>query len=338
MGKKIQKVNKKMNSKQFKVATFYKYIELNNLNELTEKIKEKCSEIKLMGTILLAEEGINGNIAGTREQLNEFKEFLESIPEFKEMVYRENFSECIPFKKASVRKRNEIVTLGLKEVNVKHRGRHISPQELKKMIQEKQEIVLLDARSNYETKIGKFKNAVTLNIENFREFPKKLNELNKFKEKKIVMYCTGGVKCEKASAYLKEKGFKNVFQLNGGIINYINQFPDSELEGRCFVFDKRLSVPSGKKDSLISSCKICHKETAQYINCSNTKCDELFICCNECKEKFLETCSKKCRKELEKQETIKAKKEKIQMNKANLEKIELKKVKLKKIEMDVKAV
>jgi len=193
-----------------------------------------------------------------------------------------------------VKTRKEIVTSGLK-VDLKDKGEHIPPKKLKEMLDKKEDIVMLDARNDYESKIGKFKNAVTPNIHEFRQFKKLLKNLEKYKDRKIVMYCTGGVRCEKSSAFLKENGFKNVLQLDGGIINYINQFQDSYFEGRCFVFDNRISIPAGLKNPDISMCDYCHVPSSRYINCKNEKCDKFFICCKECDNIMKHSCSKQCK-------------------------------------------
>ena len=213
---------------------------------------------------------------------------------FKDIKFKHTISKIHPFKKTIVRVRKEIVTSGLK-VNLNKKAEYVSPKELNNIIDKQKDIILLDARNNYESKIGKFKNALTPNIETFKQFKKIKKDLLKFKNKKIITYCTGGVRCEKASAFLKENGFKNVFQLEGGILNYIEKFPDKHFEGRCFVFDNRMSIPSSKKSKEISICELCHVNCSHYINCINVKCDKLFICCNNCEKKFNHACSKKCK-------------------------------------------
>ena len=179
------------------------------------------------------------------------------------------------------------------KVDMKKIGKHLGPKKLREMYDKKEDFIILDARNDYEYKIGKFKNSTTSKI-TFREFKKVPEQLKEYKNKKIVMYCTGGVRCEKASAYMIKKGFRNVFQLEGGILNYIEKFPDSYFEGRCFVFDDRLSISTGKKTKDISVCEKCHKPSGRYINCLNKYCDKLFICCEECHKKWDGCCSKTC--------------------------------------------
>ena len=276
------------------ITSFYKYVNIKNPDLFREKHQKYCDKLGVKGKILVAKEGINGSVSGTGEQINKYKKELLKNKLFKDIKFKDNLTDILPFKKTIVRVRKEIVTSGLK-VNLKNKGNYVSPEEFNNLI-EKQKITVLDARNNYETKIGKFKNAITPNIETFREFKKVPKLLSKFRNKKIVTYCTGGVRCEKASAFLKENGFKNVYQLDGGILNYINKFPDKYFEGRCFVFDNRMSIPSGESNKEISLCEICHIPSGRYVNCANKICDKMFISCAECSKKLRNFCSKKCSK------------------------------------------
>ena len=274
------------------VSSFYKYIEIKDPIKFQESHLKYCKDLGIKGKILLAEEGINGTISGTEEQIRKYKKDFKKNKLFKDVIFKDTISDSHPFKKTLVRIRNEIVSSGL-NVNMKNKADYISPEELNKLI-EKEEVVLLDARNNYESKIGKFKNAITPDIETFRDFKKVPKLISKLKDKTIVTYCTGGIRCEKASAFLKASSFNNVLQLHGGIIEYINEFPDKHFEGRCFVFDNRLSIPSGNKTKDITICEICHVPCGRYINCANKKCDNLFVCCEECDIKLKHACSKKC--------------------------------------------
>lgn len=279
------------------VSSFYKYVNVKAPVSFQIKHQEFCNKLGIKGKVLVAKEGINGSVSGTKEQIYEYKKEIIKNKLFSDLLFKDTIAEEHPFKKTIVRTRKEIVTSNLK-VKLRNKGKYISPEELNNLIERNEDFIILDARNNYESKIGKFKGAITPNIETFREFKKVIKDLSKFKDKKIVTYCTGGVRCEKASAFLKENGFNNVFQLNGGIINYINQFPDKYFEGRCFVFDDRLSIPSGKNTKDITICEICHIPSGRYINCANKKCDNLFICCEECDFKLNHTCSKGCRAKL----------------------------------------
>jgi len=263
-----------------KVISFYKYTRIKNPELLKERIREKCNSIK--GRILIGKEGINGACSGNIEK---FKEFL--VGEFPGLTFREQECEKQVYSKLVVRTRKEIVNFGEK-VDLRNAGKHISPEELQKTLDNKEEVILLDARNDYEVNVGKFKNAISLNINNFREFPEKYKKLNSFKNKKIIMYCTGGVRCEKSSAYLKEKGFTNVNQLEGGIINYVNNFPNTHFKGGCFVFDNRLNFGEIK-------CSLCNKQTSSIINCHNLNCDKLIVSCKKCQERLDKSCSLNCK-------------------------------------------
>jgi len=184
---------------------------------------------------------------------------------------------------------HEAVTYFVKEIqkiDLKKR------EELLKMLDKKEDVVLLDVRNRYETRIGKFKNAIELDIDVFNEFPEKINKINGLKNKKIVMYCTGGVRCEKASAALLNQGVKDVYQLDGGILNYGKECSDAHWEGKCFVFDRRVSIPldSTKEVHPISRCDICNEFSDIYVNCKNVECDKLFICCKNCQSRHKGYC------------------------------------------------
>ena len=275
------------------VTSFYKYVRMLRPVEFQQRHLRYCESLGIRGKILVSKEGINGAVSGSDAQMLKYKQHLKQNELFSGVKFKDTFAESHPYKKMIVRLRPEIVTFGTR-VNVKNSAERVSPKTLKKWI-EKEQVILLDARNSYESKIGKFKGAITPDISAFREFPKVLSELDKHKSRKIVTYCTGGIRCEKASAFLKENGFSRVYQLEGGILNYIQKFPDDHFEGRCFVFDSRLSVPSGKKNETITACDACHAPCGNYLNCKNVKCDKMFICCENCKKTLNGACSKKCK-------------------------------------------
>ena len=280
------------------VTSFYKYSEIKEPEEFRTEHQKLCDSLGIKGKILVANEGINGCASGTPEQIEKYQQALNSDARFSEIKFKDTFSEDHPYKKMIVRVRPEIVTFG-HDVDMSKKAEYVEPGKLREWI-ERQEVVLIDARNDYESRIGKFTGAITPKLDVFRDFPNVVKDFEAYKNKKIVTYCTGGIRCEKASAYLKQNGFENVYQLKDGILNYIEQFPDDYFEGRCFVFDFRLSVPSGKKNAAITACDMCHAPNDSYINCRNTKCDKMLVCCPECREKMAGTCSKACRAEFEK--------------------------------------
>ena len=275
------------------VSSFYKYVRIRDPEGFRKKHQECCNRLGIKGKILVAGEGINGSVSGTAEQIGRYKKTLCGSRLFRSVAFKDTPSENHPYKKMIVRVRPEIVTFG-KNVDLRNKGRHVTPRTLNSWIKNR-ETVLVDVRNGYENKIGKFAGAVTLGIENFRNFPGAIELLKKYRNRKIVTYCTGGIRCEKASALLKEKGFKSVYQLQDGILNYSAQYPDAHFKGRCFVFDFRLSVPTGTRDEKLSRCELCHAPSHEYLNCVNNACDRLFISCGECRKGLGGACSKKCR-------------------------------------------
>ena len=278
------------NPMEYKVVYFYKYVDLDSPETLLYQIKAICKELKLFGRLLLGKEGINAAVSGTVKDVEEFQIRLRKSKEFSDIEFKEQIINKNPFHKLVIRIRDEIVAFKEK-VDMNHKGTYLEPKELKEMI-ENEYAVVIDVRNDYETKLGKFKNAITIPIKYFRDFPDVLKKLEHFKDKKVVTYCTGGIRCEKASAFMKEKGFKNVYQLHGGILNYLNQFHDENFEGGCFVFDDRLNFEGGRDAT--TSCKHCSEKSGIYFNCHNIDCDKLFVCCKVCQEKMNKSCSEEC--------------------------------------------
>jgi len=222
----------------YRVISFYRYVTLNIVEILREEILKKCQELEILGRILLGQEGINGAVCGEEKKIRLFQEYLEHY--FPALTYRGQNVEYQAYHKLVVRVRKEIVVFG-KKVDMGHLGKHISPQQLKEWYDINKDFVIIDARNQHEALVGKFKEAVVLPIKTFKEFPDAIEKFKHLKGKDVVMYCTGGIRCEKASAYMKELGFSSVYQLEGGIINYVNHYPETYYEGACFMFDDRLS-------------------------------------------------------------------------------------------------
>ena len=275
---------------------FYKYVNIENPEQLKEEQFKLCKSLNLLGTILVANEGINGCLSGKEKYLEQYKKALIKNKKFSDIKFKEGITKKHAFKKMYVRVRDEIVSSRFK-ANIKKAAPYIEPKQLKQLMDNNEEIILLDARNNYEIKMGKFKNAIDLDLDTFRQFPKKLNQLKNLKNKKIVTYCTGGVRCEKASAFLKENGFDEVYQLQGGILSYGNECGNAYWEGKCFVFDTRGAVdidPNSQSDP-ITQCVLCNLPNAELHNCSLTSCDKWFVACEGCLKVLNGCCSKGCR-------------------------------------------
>jgi UPF0176 protein len=282
------------------VLGFYKYVEIKDGKKLAASLKDFCSNGDYKGSFWIGTEGINASVSGTRKEIDKLKTELEKHPKLKDLFYKEETSQTgHPFKKMKVRFRNEIV--GFKApVNLKNAGKHISGEQLIELYDEngklKKNVILLDTRNDYEYRVGKFKDAIHLDLKTFREFPEKIKGLDSLKDKKIVTYCTGGIRCEKASAYMKEQGFKNVSQLNQGIIQFTKEHPDSIWEGKCFVFDKRLTSKGKGNTEPISDCYICGKKCDFLRNCRNKACNRFYVSCIDCEKEYSKCCSKSCSK------------------------------------------
>lgn len=276
---------------KFKIATFYKYAQVESPDSLRDEIKTFCAENRISGRILIGKEGINGAISGEVAPIEKFKSWIKGKNTFSSLTFREQNNQSFAHQRLVVKVRDEIVNFGHR-VDLKNSGEQISPKKLKGILDKKSNVILLDARNVYETKVGAFKGAIKLPLKSFREFPKAIKSIENLKRKKIIMYCTGGVRCEKASAFLKESGFKKVYQLEGGIINYTNQFPDTHFEGSCFVFDSRLV--SSVSSKITSKCDVCGSACDTIINCNNDGCDRLFVSCRSCQKSMNRNCSAEC--------------------------------------------
>ncbi len=281
----------------YKVISFYKYITVEDPESFAKEHLDWCLELGLKGKVYIAKEGISGSIFGTKEKTELYKSKLKSYKIFEDIWIKQADTGQVAYPKMNVRVKDEIVNSGLENVDRKNGGKRLSPEELLKFYSERKDFVIVDARNWYESKIGRFKNAIAPNITHFREWPKVVESLKELKDKTIVTYCTGGVRCEKASAYMIKEGFKDVYQLDGGIINFINKYPDTYWQGSMFVFDDRKVVEPNTKEELkyIAQCEFCGKPTSYYINCHNIDCDKIIIICHDCKVDNDYCCSDECR-------------------------------------------
>jgi UPF0176 protein len=282
---------------KYKVISFYKYVTIENLELFATAHLDWCLENGIKGKVFLAKEGINGSVFGDDEATTKYKGHLKSYKLFKGLWFKETSTDKIAFNKMYVRVKEEIVNSGLSDTKLEHTAPKLTPKQLLNFYEDKKDFVIVDARNWYESKIGKFKNAITPQIKHFREWPKVVESLSEYKNKTVVTYCTGGIRCEKASAYMREQGFKDVYQIDGGILNYVQQFPDTYWEGGMFVFDDRKVFEPNTIDELkyTANCHFCGKPTAYHINCHNLDCDKIIVCCHNCKVEKEYCCSDECR-------------------------------------------
>lgn len=283
--------------KKINILLFYKFQKIENPESFAKEHLKFCKKLGVLGKVLVSEEGINGSISGTTEQTKEYKKFMHSLKGFEDVFFKEELSEDHPFTRMFVRLKKEIIRFEKPVDMLNKKGKYIYPSELLELYKKEEKFTIIDVRNDYEYKAGKFKGAINPKIKTFRQFPDFVEKIKDKKEEKIIIYCTGGIRCEKAGVYMEEQGFKDVQQVHGGIINFCQQYPDTIWEGRCFVFDKRLMTNINQTSPPISECELCGELCDLYRNCKNHNCDKLVIMCLNCEKKMNACCSKKCLQE-----------------------------------------
>ena len=242
------------------VATFYKFVPIENCEELQRSLQARCADLALHGTILLASEGINATLSGPDAAINQLLDELRSDERFADLTAKFSPAAEHPFGRLKVKVKREIVTLGRPEANPTAQvGTYVTPAEWNRIIRDP-DVVLVDARNDYEVNIGTFKGAVNPHTESFRELPDYLtNTLDPQQHPKVALFCTGGIRCEKATSYLLQQGFQEVYHLQGGILKYLEEVPEPESlwEGECFVFDERVAVRHGLQPGSHDLCYAC---------------------------------------------------------------------------------
>ena len=239
----------------------YKFEPLIDPIDLVSLYQQKCDELKLKGTMLISKNGINFSLAGTQQATDTIVAFLEEDNRFLNIPLKVTYSKTQPFRRMKVRLKKEIISLGRKDINPRElTGKRISPQGLKNLLDNKEDILVLDTRNEYETRVGKFENAIDLNLDTFRNFPEAIESLpEEYKDKQIIMYCTGGIRCEKASAVMIKAGFADVKQLEGGVLDYFKETGGAYWKGDCFVFDERVALDKELKETDYIYCYICRE-------------------------------------------------------------------------------
>ncbi len=280
-----------------KILLFYKYIDIEKPQEIAVWQRELCQSLNLKGRILIAHEGINGTLGGCVESINGYKQAMLEHHLFADIDIKESSGNACHFPRLKVQVKKEIVRLNFDgpEASYKNGGIHVSPEQAHRFMQEQSEdFVFLDGRNNYESAIGTFAKAITPNINNFREFPSYVDaHLEQFKDKQVLMFCTGGIRCERASAYLKSKGVaKEVYQITGGIHRYIEKFPDGFFKGKNYVFDGRIAIKV--TSHTLATCYSCAGSYDDYSNCINAECNKQIIVCQACSIDYHNTCSESC--------------------------------------------
>jgi UPF0176 protein len=279
------------------ITTFYHFFPVENLESYKNQLEKKALELRVRGLIILGPEGFNSTVSSpSPTNLEIFKNFVCELAKHKIANFKDSQANKPPFRRFMVKIREEIVTLGTPELipgeGINH---HLSPEEWNQVMKNERDYVIIDTRNWYETKIGTFKGAINPLTDKFTEFPEFMDSQKIAKDKKVLIFCTGGIRCEKGILELQRQGYKNVFQLQGGILNYLKKFPNDQFEGECFVFDHRVAVDQNLAPSTkYKLCPHCGQPATTEVDC--LRCDTHAVICEDCGEKLdlKDTCSKNC--------------------------------------------
>lgn len=280
-----------------KILLFYKYIDITYPVQIKKWQERLCKQLNLKGRVIIAHEGINGTLGGSFDNLERYKNEVNQHPLFGNIDFKGSDGATDDFPRLRIVVRNEITYLGIDPtiITAKNGGIHLAPQQAHELMKKAPEdLIIFDARNTYESRIGTFNNAIKAEITNFRDLPNYIdNNTDLFKDKEVLMFCTGGIRCERASAYLKSKNItKKVYQIEGGIHRYAEQFPDGLFRGKNYVFDGRIAV--SVTQDVLGTCDICSTSCDEYTNCLNAECNKQFIACPNCIQKLGNTCSELC--------------------------------------------
>jgi UPF0176 protein len=290
-----------------KILLYYKFAPLSDPESVRLWQKTLCEKLNLKGRILLSEHGLNGTVGGDIKDLKAYAKETKSYAPFKGITFKWSDGSRDDFPKLSVKVRDEIVTVGapgeleVDENGVVGGGKHLKPKQVHELVKERgEDVVFFDGRNAYEAEVGRFKNAVVPKVHRTRDFAKELEkpEYDLIKDKPVVAYCTGGVRCEVLSALMKKRGFKEVYQIDGGIVKYGETFKDDGLwEGKLYVFDGRMIHKFSEKAKDIAHCIHCDARTSNFENCADVSCNNLVLICKNCAAKTT-VCSKSCEQKI----------------------------------------
>lgn len=277
-----------MNNSSYQIILFYKYVRILDTETVVSWQREICERLGLKGRCIVADEGINATFEGTKENISEYEKELEKDERFKDIHFKLSSGNGNAFPKLSIKIRKEIVSLNLGTCDIdpnKITGIHLKPEELHEWIKNGREFYIIDMRNVYEHKVGHFIGSILPSIENFRDLPKIINKIAYLKNKTVLTVCTGGVRCEKASGFLLIQGFSDVYQLDGGIVSYMEKYPNEDFTGKLYVFDARVTIGFYTNDTqheIIGKCDICYEQSENYVNCVNPVCHRHFLACVKC--------------------------------------------------------
>ena len=288
-----------MKADTHQILLFYKYVHIVDPEAVMRWQKELCAELGLKGRVIVAQEGINVTLEGSKEHTEKYITELEKDPRFLNIHFKRSTGNGASFPKLSVKVRPEIVSLRLGVCDVDPNqvtGVHLKPEELHEWftpstpegIHSKKEFYIVDMRNAYEHRVGHFAGSILPPMDNFRDLPKVIEQIAHLKDKTVLTVCTGGVRCEKASGFLITQGFTDVYQLDGGIVSYMEKYPNEDFKGKLYVFDDRVAMgfyTDDPKHEVVGRCELCDVSCERYINCANNQCHRHFIACESCAEK-----------------------------------------------------
>ena len=296
-----------MKDSEFQILLFYKYVFIEDPEIVRAWQENLCKKYHFTGRLIIAKEGINVTLEGKTEDTENYIKELETDARFKNIHFKRSPGTGAAFYKCSVKVRPEIVSghLGVCDIDPNSiTGKRLSPESLHAWINEKKEFYIIDMRNVYEHAVGHFENSICPPLSNFRDLPKIIKQLSHLKNKTVVTVCTGGVRCEKASGFLLTNGFEDVWQLDGGIVSYMERYPNEDFLGKLYVFDKRVMMgffTDDPKHTIIGTCENCHTSSERFVNCEHLWCGRHFICCEECERenriassKNIRTCKNGC--------------------------------------------
>ncbi len=276
--------------RMYTILLYYKYVPIDYPVRLMKSQRRLCEKLGLKGRIIVAKEGINGTVEGTTENINKYIAEMTKDSRFADIHWKKSDGIGDAFKKLRIRVRDEIVSTHLKERDVDPRvttGKYLAPEELYEWIHgpNKQEFYIIDMRNDFEYAVGRFENSIFPGMEFFRDLPGMLPNIEHLKDKKVLTVCTGGVRCEKASGFLLTQGFTDVYQLKGGIVSYMEKYPNLDFKGKLYVFDKRMIMGFNTDDpehEVVGRCTKCNEKSERLINCIDDDCARHFILCENC--------------------------------------------------------
>ncbi|HEY4502930.1 MAG TPA: rhodanese-related sulfurtransferase [Candidatus Paceibacterota bacterium] len=273
---------------EYQIILFYKYVGISGPETVAQAQREICARLDLKGRCIVASEGINATFEGTVENIKEYVKELGEDERFKKIHFKYSRGTGNAFPKLSIKVRKEIVSLHLGTCDINPNeitGTHLKPEELHEWIKSGREFYIVDMRNVYEHKVGHFEGSILPPMENFRDLPRVVEQIKHLKNKTVLTVCTGGVRCEKASGFLITQGFTDVYQLDGGIVSYMEKYPNEDFRGKLYVFDNRVKMgfyTDCENHKIVGKCDVCQGPSENYVNCANPVCHRHFIACEKC--------------------------------------------------------